>query len=144
MLEVKADTEDEAAKLKAAREFTKDDRECSFGLSFFFGPSWPLRARPRPGPNENLPTVQVRPADGESLDVCDIIGVSPRWVMFAVRDTANHRDEMAVEIVPYQMIRRVGIGSWRAEGASMGFAQTRPPEIILREGAIAQQLPVAI
>ena len=72
-------------------------------------------------------------ADGETLDVCHIIGVSPRWVMLAVRDATNHRDGMAVELVPYELIRRVGIGTQRAAGASVGFAQKRPPEVISPE-----------
>ena len=74
--------------------------------------------------------VQVRLADGETLDVCHIIGVSPRWAMLAVRDAASTRDGMAIELVPYEQIRRVSIGNRRAENGSIGFRQTRSPQII--------------
>jgi hypothetical protein len=89
-----------------------------------------------PDPKENVPTVLVHLADGETLDVCHIIGVSPQWVALAVRDAMNHRDGMAVELVPFEIIRRVCIASRRAEDASIGFAQTRWPEIIAPEALL--------
>ena len=45
----------------------------------------------------------------------------------------QRRDGMAVELVPFDIIRRVGITTRRAEGASIGFAQIQPPEIIAPE-----------
>jgi len=95
-----------------------------------------------PDPKENLPVVQVHLADGETLDICHIIGVSPRWVMLAVRDAASHRDGMAIELVPYEIIRRVCICTRRAaEGASPGYAQTRPPEIVAAETLLQAAMP---
>jgi hypothetical protein len=57
-----------------------------------------------PDPKENLPMVRIHVSDGEALDVCHIIGVSPRWVMLAVRDAGNQGDGMPVELVPYEII----------------------------------------
>jgi hypothetical protein len=53
--------------------------------------------------------------------------------MLAVRDAASHRDEMSLKLVPYETIQRVGISTRRAEGSSIGFSQTQPPEIIAPE-----------
>lgn len=77
--------------------------------------------------------VRVHLADGQCLDVCHIIGVSPRWVMLAVRDVSSSGEGMAVELVPFEIIRRVGIGTRRAENTSIGFSQARAPEIIAPE-----------
>ena len=133
MPELQSDRIDDAVQQQAATAFVRADVACSFGPSFFLGQLGRFVRDRCPEAAENLPLVQVRLADGETLDVCHIIGVSPRWVMLAVRDAGSHRDGMAVELVPYEIIRRVGIGSRRAEGSSIGFAQMVPPTIIAPE-----------
>lgn len=133
MSEVHARKDDEAERFKVAEAFLRADLGCPFGPSFFLGHLGRFVRDRCPDPKENLPRVQVHLVDGEVLDVCHIIGVSPRWVMLAVRDPTNHSDGMAVELVPYEAIRRVGIGTQRAETASIGFAQKRPPEVISPE-----------
>ena len=133
MSELPNDRVDETARQQAATAFVTADLACAFGPSFFLGDLGRFVRDQCPDPKENLPAVQVHLADGQTLDVCHIIGVSPRWVMLAVRDAANHRDGMAVELVPFEIIRRVGIGTRHAEGASIGFAQIQPPEIIAPE-----------
>lgn len=122
-----------AAALKAAEAFISADLACPFGPSFFLGDLGRFVRDRCPDPKEDLPLVEVRLADGDTLDVCHIIGVSPQWVMLAVRDPANHRDGMAVELVPYAMIRHVRIGARRTGGASIGFSQARPPEVLSPE-----------
>ena len=133
MSELQNETVDEAARQQAATGFIRADLACAFGPSFFLGHLGRFVRDRCPDVTESLPLVQVRLADGETLDICHIIGVSPRWVMLAVRDTASHRDGMAVELVPYEIIRRVGIATRHGEGSSIGFAQTTPPEIIAPE-----------
>ena len=133
MSELDNDTTDEASRQQAATAFIKADLACAFGPSFFLGQLGRFVRDRCPDASENLPLVQVRLADGETLDVCHIIGVSPRWVMLAVRDAASHRDGMAVQFVAYDTIHRVGIATRHAEGSSIGFAQTTPPEIIAPE-----------
>lgn len=133
MAELESDRVDETVQQQAATAFVRADVACSFGPSFFLGHLGRFVRDRCPDATENLPLVQVRLADGETLDVCHIIGVAPRWVMLAVRDAGSHHEGMAVELVPYEIIRRVSIGSKRPEGSSIGFAQIEPPAIIAPE-----------
>ena len=133
MSELQNHTADEAARQQAATAFIKADLACAFGPSFFLGHLGRFVRDRCPEASENLPLVEVRLANGETLDVCHIIGVSPRWVMLAVRDATSHRDGMAVELVPYEIVHRVGIATRHGEGSSIGFAQTNPPQIIAPE-----------
>lgn len=114
----------------AAAAFMRADRTCAFGPSFFLGHLGRFVRDRCPDAAEQLPVVHVHLADGVTLDVCHIIGVSPHWAMLAVRDGTGHREEMAVELVPYEIIRRVGIASKRNEASSIGFFQARPPAVI--------------
>ena len=122
-----------AAQLETAAAFTRADLACTFGPSFFLGHLGRFVRDRCPDQQENLPLVQVRLVDGDTLEVCHIIGVSPRWVMLAVSDAASHHDSMAIELVPYELIRRVCIRTRRGEGTSIGFAQVRPPDIVAAE-----------
>jgi hypothetical protein len=146
MSDLDARSNEEPERVGAMAEFARSDMACTFGPSFFLGQLGRFVRDRCPDPQEHLPVVQVHLADGETLDICHIIGVSPRWVMLAVRDAASHRDGMAIELVPYEIIRRVCIRTRRAaEGASPGYAQTRPPEIVaaetLLQAAMAPNLP---
>lgn len=118
---------------QAAAAFMKADLACPFGPSFFMGHLGRFVRERCPDPTENLPLVQVHLVDGETLDVCHIIGVSPHWVMLAIRDGASHRDEMSLALVPYETIKRVSISTRRTEGSSIGFSQIQPPSIITPE-----------
>ena len=133
MSDLQDETVDGGAGQPAATAFMRADLGCAFGPSFFLAHLGRFVRNHCPDPKENLPTVNVHLVDGETLDVCHIIGVSPRWVMLAVRNAASHRDGMAVELVPYESVRRVGIGTRHVEGSSIGFAQTQPPEVIAPE-----------
>ena len=124
------EAEKREAKLEAATALIAADLACPFGPSFFLGHLGRFVRDHCPDPKENLPVVHVQLANSDTLDVCHIIGVSPRWVMLAVRDAANHHDSMAIEIVPYALIQRVSIRTRHAEGASIGFSETRAPAII--------------
>ena len=133
MSEIETRAGGEAERTEPASAFIRADLACAFGPSFFLGHLGRFVRDRCPHPTENLPMVEVRLVDGETLDVCHIVGVSPRWVVLAVRDAASRRDEMALKLVPYEAIHRVGISTRRAEGSSIGFSQTRPPEIITPE-----------
>jgi hypothetical protein len=142
MSDIQARSDDEAERLAAVTAFTSADRACTFGPSFFLSQLARFVRDRCPDPQEHLPVVQVHLADGESLDVCHIIGVSPRWVMLAVRDTVSHRDGMAIELVPYELIRRICIRTRRAAaGASVGFQQMRSPEIVAAETLLQAVMP---
>ena len=123
-------------ELKALEAFISADLACPFGPSFFLDHLGRFVRDRCPDPNENLPLVEVRLAEGETLELCHIIGVSPQWVMLAVRDPANQRDGMAVELVPYAMIRHVRISIRRPGGSSIGFSQEQPPAVISPEALI--------
>lgn len=123
----------DAPQARTAAAFLQSDVACAFGPSFFMGHLSRFVRDRCPDPKENLPMVQLRLVDGEVLDVCHIVGVSPRWVMFAVRDGIGHKDEMSLKLIPYDTIQRVSISTRRTEGASIGFSQTHAPEIIAPE-----------
>ena len=130
MPETQAPNGGETEKLEAATAFIRADLACPFGPSFFLGHLARFVRDHCPDPKEDLPVVQVHLADAATLDVCHIIGVSPRWVMLAVRDAASHRDNMAIDIVPYALIQRVSIRTRHTESASIGFSETCTPAII--------------
>jgi hypothetical protein len=131
-------------RTEGAAVFTRADRACTFGPSFFLGHLGRFVRDHCPDPEEHLPMVQIRLADGQTLDLCHIIGVSPRWVMLAVRDAASRQDDMTIDLVPFEMIQGVRIRTRHGGGASVGFAQSRAPTIIAAETLLrAAMSPVA-
>lgn len=125
----------------AATMFAQADTSCTFGPSFFLGNLGRFVREHCPESKENLPLVRVYLAGGEMLDVCHIIGVSSRWVMLAVRDFDNQRDAMAVELVPYDAIRRVSIRSRHVDTSSIGFSEIQRPQIIGPEALVRAAMP---
>ena len=124
---------DEAARLEAAATFTRADRTSMFGPSFFLRQLGRFVRDHCPSPEEHLPMIEIRLADGQTLDLCHIVGVSPHWVMLAVRDAASRQHDMAIELVPFEMVRGVRIHTRHAEGGAVGFSQHHPPVIIEAE-----------
>ena len=133
MAEVHAIKEHDSAENEGRAALTRADLTCPIGPSFFLGQLGGLVRDRCPDPSENVPLVQIRLADGDTLEVCHIIGASPRWVMLAVADPASHHDGMAIELVPYELIWRVSICARRTQAGSIGFSQLRAPEIIAPE-----------
>ncbi|MBY0493355.1 MAG: hypothetical protein K2Y23_04000 [Cyanobacteria bacterium] len=119
----------EAEETSAASALIAAD-QFPFGPSFFLGHLGRFVRDQCPAPTEDLPVVEVHLCTSETLTVCHIIGVSPRWVVLAVRDTAGHGDRMAIDIVPYSLIQRVSIRTRQADSASIGFSETHAPAII--------------
>lgn len=113
----------------ALAAFQKMDLVCSFGPSFFLGQLGEFVRERCPLPQEELPVVEVTLVDGETLDVCHIEAVSPRWVVFAVPEAARSKT-MATEFVPYELVRRVRIRSRNPKDVAMGFAQSSPPDVV--------------
>ena len=113
--------------------FMRADQTWTFGPSFFLGHLGRFVRDHCPSPDEQLPLVQIRLVDGRALDLCHIIGVSPRWVMLAVRESSTRPTDMAIEIVPFQMVQGVHIGSRRGEGCAVGFFQSHSPSVIAAE-----------
>ena len=126
----------------ATAAFAQADLACTFGPSFFVGNLGRLVREHCPESKDNLPIVRVYLTGGETLDVCHIIGVSPRWVLLAVRDVDSQREAMAVELVPYDAIQRISIRSRHVDASSIGFSEIRRPEIIGPETLVrAAMLP---
>ncbi len=141
MSELQGHTDEEAEKVQDAL-FARADLACAFGPSFFLGHLGRFVRDRCPDPKDNLSEVQLHLADGETLHLCHIIGVSPRWVVLAVHDATSRGDGMAIELVPYEIIRRVCIRTRRAaEGAAPGYAQTRPPEVVAAETWLQAAMP---
>lgn len=80
-------------------------------------------------------------ADGETVTVCHIVGVSPRWVVLAVQAPGGDNEAMAIECVPFAMIRRVSIHARRTT-TSVGFNQSRPPSIVAAETLLRAAMPM--
>lgn len=133
----------EEDNLEAATAFTRADVAWPFGPSFFLGHLGRFVRDHCPDQKENLPVVQIRLADGEALDLCHIIGVSPRWVMLAVRDAESHKDGMAIELLPFALVRSVSIRIRKASttSTSLGFSQTARPEVITAETLLQSAMP---
>lgn len=121
------------ARAELAASFVKADHACPFGPSFFLGHLGRFVRDHCPSTEEHLPKVQIRLADGESLDLCHVIGVSPRWVMLATRESGSHQNEMAIDFVPFEVIQGVHIRAHHAETTSLGFAHGQSPAILSAE-----------
>lgn len=138
-----AETSDvnESERTEAAAALMAVDRTCAFGPIFFLRQLGRFVRDHCPDPKEHLPLVQIRLENGLILDLCHIVGVSPRWVVLAVRDRASHPAEMAIEIVPFHQIQGVRIHTRRDEGAPVGFSQGASPAIMSAEALIQDALP---
>lgn len=108
------------------------DQRVSFGPLFFMQNLRGLVRDRCPEPAESIPSVHVHLMDGEILDLCHIIGVSPNWIALAVHEEehAERPDQMRTELVPYHLIARVSIQTTRHEGAHpIGFNTTLDPAV---------------
>lgn len=106
------------------------DQRCPFGPSFFLGQLRGFGRDRCPDPDEGLPVVKLYLADGDVLDVCHIIGASPRWIALAVNETERSSGErpMRTELVPYSLVSRVVIRTTRHEGPHVGFDLGHEPD----------------
>lgn len=111
--------------------FARADAACVFGPSFFLRYLEQFVRDRCPSPGEHLPLVQVQLTNGDTLDVCHIVGVAPRWVMLATWRSESHHDEMAIRLVPYEIIQQVHLRAHRsADGATAGFQQIHTPSVV--------------
>lgn len=111
----------------------KADAACPFGPVFFLRQLGRFVRDHCPSTEEHLPHVQLELADGETLDLCHVVGVSPKWVVLAVRDPGAHGHEMATVLVPFGMVQGVRIRAHHQMGATVGFAQPHQPAVISAE-----------
>ena len=125
----------------AARDlFARWEATLAFGPSFFLAHLGAYVRDCCPDPREALPFVHLHLASGEVLDVCHVIGLTPRWVALAVYEAPSHA--MRTELVPYEVITRIAISPGQAQGSHIGFHQEAPPvqetaEETLQKAAVA-------
>ncbi len=103
-----------------------------FGPGFFVTQ---LRAFARegcPDPALGLPAVEIHLTDGDVLDLCHIVGVTPSWVALAVNETESSagKPRMRTEFVPYETIARVTIRAMRELAPHLGFEHGRVPRVL--------------
>jgi hypothetical protein len=117
---------------KEMKELLLADQRVSFGPLFFMRNLRGLVRDRCPDEKEGIPSVQIHLLDGQSLDICHIIGIAPNWIALAVHED-GHADgplPLRTEMVPYHFITRVSIESNRHEGAhSIGFNTQNEPEM---------------
>ncbi len=58
-----------------------------------------------------------------------------------MREDGSHAPAMAVDIVPFQLIRRVCIRPRRAEPGAVGFSHCHAPEVIRAETLLNAVMP---
>ncbi len=103
--------------------------EHPFGPGFFYSRLRSYALDHCPDPAAGLPVVEIHLADGDVLDLCHIIGVTPQWVAVAVRDEHGSAERMRTEFVPYGSIFRVTLRSARPEAPQLGFEHARVPGV---------------
>jgi hypothetical protein len=133
--------EPDSARSDAPQLLLEADRVFPFGPSFFLHHLGGFVRDRCPDPQEHMPVVEVHLADGETMTVCHIVGVSPRWVVFAVRTAGAESDVMAIECIPFAVIRRVTIHARRPGHGAVGFKQVQPPSIVAAEALLQAAMP---
>ncbi len=73
------------------------------------------------GRPEAVPVVELHLADGYTLDLCHIPGITPQWMAaHAYRDRETCA-EMDLLFVPYGLIARVTVSLWHRSQRPVGF-----------------------
>lgn len=118
---------DEAQETAVRDQFARWQAALAFGRSFFLGHLGAYVRDRCPDPDEALPFVHLHLVNGEMLDVCHVIGLTPRWVALAVYEGTSRA--MRTELVPYETILRITISPGHALENHMGFRQEAPPAV---------------
>jgi hypothetical protein len=135
MSESRIPTEEAGARPEVAEAFVRADHTCTFGPSFFMGYLGNFVRDHCPEATELLPVVELRLASGETVSLCHVVGVSPRWVMLAV-PRSSHGSGMTIELLPYEVICSVCIRPRETGSGAIGFDQSRAPEVIAPEALV--------
>jgi len=120
------------------------DHRAYFGPLFFIQNLRGLVRERCPEPADGIPSVQIHLGDGDTLDVCHIIGIAPGWIALAVheREGAERAAELRTELVPYPLITRVSIQSTRHDGSHpIGFNVGNEPALYGNVHATAAMTP---
>jgi len=84
-----------------------------------------------PDPAAGLPVVELHLVDGQVLELCHVIGVTPTWVALAINETdhAASTPHMRTEFVPFETIARVTLRSSRPDSPHLGFEHSMVPRV---------------
>jgi hypothetical protein len=129
---------------KSMEALSAADRRAHFGPLFFMQHLRGLVRDRCPEPEGAIPSVQMHLTDGETLDVCHIIGIAPEWVALAVHEheAVERPSRMRTELVPYAMIARISIEATHHEGTHpIGFNAGSEPEMYGSVHAMAAMTP---
>lgn len=113
----------------AAHAWVAPEPSIPFGPQFF---ATHLAAFVRdrcPAPTEALPVVLLHLVDGETLDVCHVIGLAASWVALAVHsEREGEEPRMRTDVVPYSAVLRVSLRAEARGGGSIGYRQEHEPQ----------------
>jgi hypothetical protein len=111
-----------------------------FGPAFFLGQLRAFILDRCPAPEAGLPLVEIHLFDGETLDLCHVVGVASPWVALAVNERVrgSPAPRMRTEIVPYACIVRVTVRTALAETSRVGFDVAHVPPRV--EGTRGQEV----
>ena len=133
--DVEAATADEASEAtrgqRARAALIEASQHHPFGPAFFMTQLRGFAGEKCPNPAAGLPVVEIHLADGEVLELCHIIGVTPTWVALAVNETdhTTSAPHMRTEFVPFETIARVTLRSSRPESPHLGFEHSKVPQV---------------
>ena len=103
-----------------------------FGPAFFMTQLRGFAGEKCPDPSVERPVVEIHLGDGETMELRQIIGVTPNWVALAVRDgdEDDTPQRLRTEFVPFQAIARVTLRASRQELPQLGFEVGREPKVL--------------
>ena len=114
------------ARPRAKAEFTLDGSEAVFGAAFF-ARLLPRLVRSCPCPETREPACLVHLADGNTLDVVEVLAVADRFVVLAVFEGVGEdgversEDDVGIEAIPYALVLRVSVRRGLSSRAPLGF-----------------------
>lgn len=103
------------------------ESRCPFGPHFFLTQLSAFVRERCPDPHE-LPRVDLW-IEGAPRTICHVITIAPRWIALAVWNGRGEHATMSTEIVPYETISRISVGS-ASPSKGIGFQQIDAPAIV--------------
>lgn len=127
---IKSMREDQKARAQAEAV----DARWPFGPLFFLSQLRGFIRDRCPDPQNALPELELHLADGQALDVCHVVAISPWWIALAVYEPSPSRGtrQMRTEFVPYGMIARVTLALTGGAAGQLGFDVNRAPLVTVK------------
>lgn len=110
------------------------DARWPFGPLFFMSQLRGFIRDRCPDSQNALPELELHLADGQALDVCHVVAISPWWIALAVYEPSPSRGtrQMRTEFVPYGMIARITLALDRGAAGQLGFDVNRAPMVTVK------------